>query len=297
MSEQEKRYIDRISFLETAGFPDFDENLDISVVNLQNIPETASTQLRLYRNEFYEVSIAEGLKSVEFAIDGKMYRPNGAPFACFVAPNQLQSYNVFKMDEEVRGFFMYISRRAVKSIERQIGSVPFFSRAHQSYYNLSHEQFNLLFEWASLTFETSKSDQKQRNALMISYLTILLIKANNSIPVKDNDLVTKPERIVEVFLNQLESDLRHRSVQYYADRLALTTKQLNSLLRKVVNKTASRVIQDATVNHAKSLLLQSDKNVSEVAFELGFDELSNFSRLFKRVTGQSPRSFQVNGRN
>ena len=90
---------------------------------------------------------------------------------------------------------------------------------------------------------------------------------------------------------------QHRGVQFYADQMALTPKQLNKLTKSVLNKTTLRVIQAATVTRAKALILQSNYTLTEIAYHLGFYELSNFSRLFKRIVGQSPKQYREQGQN
>ena len=91
----------------------------------------------------------------------------------------------------------------------------------------------------------------------------------------------------------LEQHYTRKNVQFYADEMALTPKQLNVITKQVLGKTALRVIQEATVEKAKAFIVQSNYTFSEIAYQLGFDELSNFSRLFKRITGDSPNVFKA----
>ena len=46
------------------------------------------------------------------------------------------------------------------------------------------------------------------------------------------------------------------------------------------------------INEAKNRLLGGDQRISEIAYELGFEDLSYFSRLFKRETGKTPNQFK-----
>ncbi len=51
---------------------------------------------------------------------------------------------------------------------------------------------------------------------------------------------------------------------------------------------------DIRVGHASRILIESTKNISEVAYECGFNNISNFNRIFKKKKGCSPKEFREN---
>ena len=287
---KEKTFAVQKTFFEAAGLAQANQE-EISTIEFHNVPDTGNPELKLFRNEFYELTIGKGLDSLIFAIDGKEYPATGAPFICFIAPNQLQSYTFTSQPTGAHGYAIYASKKTVKSIENKLGTIPFFRRSNKSYYHISLEQYDALCYWAKYISETEDQNPLTSHALKSSFLTVLLAKANELLPTEVNELLTKPQSVADSFLELVAANKAHQPAKYYADRLALTTKRLNVILKQVLNKTATQVIQDATVTQAKALLLQTNKNVSEIAFELGFDELSNFSRLFKRLTALLPDSF------
>lgn len=295
--DEEKYFLDSKSFLEDVGIEFNKDSLSVSILPLHDLPTSTVPEFRLYRNDFYEITIAKNHQHAEVAVDGSIYRPNEDPVMLFIAPSQLQSFSVSEPTEQAYGFAIYISKQAMRALEQQLGNLSFFRRESQSYYSLTTEVFDTLTKWCELMVTASSESGKQADALMRSYLTIFLVHSIKLIAVKENNLVSKPEQVVQSFSDLLAADKKHLPAQHYADQLALTVKQLNTVLRKVLNKTASQAIQDATVSKAKGLLLQSNKTISEVAYDLGFEELSNFSRLFKRVTGQSPKRFMASGQN
>lgn len=82
------------------------------------------------------------------------------------------------------------------------------------------------------------------------------------------------------------------SVQVLADKLGVSRRQLLRKCKDNVGKTTSKYIRHARLKAASKLLKQDDINISEVAYAVGFNNLSLFSKYFKEWKGQSPSSYQ-----
>ena len=84
----------------------------------------------------------------------------------------------------------------------------------------------------------------------------------------------------------------HHQVQDYATLMHKSPKTLSNLFAKFSNKSPLQIILDRVALEAKRLLLYTDLTSKEIAFELGFDDPSTFSRFFKKQVGQSPSAFK-----
>jgi AraC-like DNA-binding protein len=82
------------------------------------------------------------------------------------------------------------------------------------------------------------------------------------------------------------------SIKQIADKLNVSQRYLSDTLKKETGKTSTEHIQLYLINEAKNILLQPNKTVSEVAYELGFEYPQYFSRLFKKIEGISPKDYQ-----
>ncbi|WP_228394311.1 helix-turn-helix domain-containing protein [Chryseobacterium glaciei] len=82
------------------------------------------------------------------------------------------------------------------------------------------------------------------------------------------------------------------SVGDLANRLNVSARYLTDLLKVETGKTAIELIHIAMINEAKDRLRKKDKTISEIAYELGFENLSYFSRLFKKETGLLPTVYK-----
>ena len=112
---------------------------------------------------------------------------------------------------------------------------------------------------------------------------------------------TASDRISSLFLELLERQfpvestqqrLNLRTAKDYATRLAVHVNHLNKVLKETTGLTTTEVISKRIIQEAKILLKQTDWNISEIAYTLGFDELAHFSNFFKRQTSFAPIVFR-----
>jgi AraC family transcriptional activator of pobA len=83
-----------------------------------------------------------------------------------------------------------------------------------------------------------------------------------------------------------------RNAKDYAGRLAVHINHLNKVLKETTGKTTTEHISGRLVQEAKILLKQTDWNVSEIAYCLGFEQLAHFSNFFRKHTSLSPVAFR-----
>ncbi len=83
------------------------------------------------------------------------------------------------------------------------------------------------------------------------------------------------------------------SLSATAKAVNLSAKHFSEVFRKTTGIPFVEYVARVRVEKAKSLLANPQLRVSEIAFEVGFQSLSQFNRLFKRMTGASPREFRA----
>ncbi|WP_343691262.1 helix-turn-helix transcriptional regulator [Chitinophaga sp.] len=82
------------------------------------------------------------------------------------------------------------------------------------------------------------------------------------------------------------------TVSMLAGQLNISPRYLSDLLKQETGKTAIENIHIYLINEAKNRLKSQQQNISEIAYELGFENVPYFSRLFKKETGISPNQFK-----
>lgn len=82
------------------------------------------------------------------------------------------------------------------------------------------------------------------------------------------------------------------TVAMFAAELHLSPRYLSDLLKQETGKTAMDLIQLRLISEAKNLLNEGKRGVGEIAYLLGFENPTYFSRLFRKETGMSPKEFK-----
>ncbi|MGG7437344.1 AraC family transcriptional regulator [Chryseobacterium arthrosphaerae] len=96
-----------------------------------------------------------------------------------------------------------------------------------------------------------------------------------------------------IFKQLLEKHFKQeRSVSFYAENMAITSKTLNRIIKYNIQKTAKEAIDERVIIEIKRLLLFEKMSIKQIAYELNFIEPSNLIKYFKKHTGQTPSSFK-----
>ncbi|KAA0887955.1 helix-turn-helix domain-containing protein [Oryzomonas rubra] len=82
------------------------------------------------------------------------------------------------------------------------------------------------------------------------------------------------------------------AVSFYASELGISPRKLGEVVKLYAGKHASTAIDDRLIVEAKRLILFSNLTIKEIAFNLGFEEHSYFSKVFKKVAGATPSDFK-----
>ncbi|MEO8588622.1 MAG: AraC family transcriptional regulator [Flavobacteriales bacterium] len=95
------------------------------------------------------------------------------------------------------------------------------------------------------------------------------------------------------FLRILEENFRQEhDVEFYASQLFMSVRNLNLICQNILQQSVSRIIETRKLIEAKNLLVGTDKSISEIGFEVGYQEKAYFTRVFKKNTGQTPTEFR-----
>ncbi len=134
--------------------------------------------------------------------------------------------------------------------------------------------------------------------LLISYLKIFLINASRLKTSQQPDVALAVANTEEPFILQKLKDYIEQhyktkhAVSNYADMLNISHKALAKITKTHFNKTLTNMIAERIIIEAKRELYLTNKTVKEIAYELGYNDESYFSRFFKTNADVSPQLYR-----
>jgi len=95
------------------------------------------------------------------------------------------------------------------------------------------------------------------------------------------------------FLKILEQNYkRPEGVEFYADKMNMSVRNLNLVCHSIFNKSVSEIIETRKLIEARQLLTNTNLSISEIGYELGYNEKAYFTRVFTKKTGLTPTDFK-----
>ncbi len=110
----------------------------------------------------------------------------------------------------------------------------------------------------------------------------------------NRDLLTRFESLLDNYFSSSKAqNAGLPTVKYCASELCLSSGYFGDLIKKETGKSAQTYIQSKVMDVAKGCLLDTEKSISQISYELGFQYPQHFTRLFKKVVGQTPNDYRT----
>ncbi len=149
--------------------------------------------------------------------------------------------------------------------------------------------------WKMATDEMDSRDTLQQEMLQMMLKRLLILFTRIYKSQDGYEAIETPQvDIVREFNYLVETHFREKhAVSDYAALLNKSPKTLSNLFKKVYDKTPLQLIQQRIMLEVRRLLRYTDDPISEIGYEVGFNDVQSFSRFFKKNEGVSPSEFRV----
>ncbi len=260
---------------------------------IKNLSEITQSKRQIsgvpHRTDFYQIILIESGGSTQF-VDFTPINVAGGQIL-FIAKNQVVSFDTSSSYSGKAILFTDVFFNRCDSDIRLIKQLDLFNPFTGNAPVSVNEKLATLCKMMEDEF-ACRRDNLQQNILH-SYLSAFLTQATRQreqvvVPLKSGEynLALQFAELVEQHHKSL------RKVNDYLELMNTTAKSLSKSLHAAVCKTPKQFIDDRILLEAKRLLVYNGVSVKEIAFELGFDEPTNFSKFFREQTGMSPAEFK-----
>ena len=172
--------------------------------------------------------------------------------------------------------------------------------SRKSLCQLDSVRIKKLLELLSYIFQEYSLKQEGYQEVIKANLGIFFIEfvrhRQNKESAASKDIFYPQERTDELLALFEKHIAGNKQVSYYAGLLHLSSFQLNAITKATLGKTCSELINEFIILEAKRSLLATSNQVNQIAYHLGYEDVSYFIRFFKKHTGHSPEAFRLNSK-
>lgn len=173
---------------------------------------------------------------------------------------------------------------------------PFLNNGAYPVLEISKDQYNEFMPLLSQIANESAKDVEVFAEILRSYLKVVLLKCLQLFEEKYPDHKLKQGSVFNKLRELVEKEYRsNRQPSYYANQLNVTEKKLNEVCKANSGVSVGDYIKDRVLLEAKRLLHNTEHNIKEIAYFLGFEDPSYFNRFFKVNTGTTAGDFRKEG--
>jgi AraC-like DNA-binding protein len=211
----------------------------------------------------------------------------------YILPGQVHNYEA--ADLGTRAWFVALDAGLIPEGFRAVLENPLLSiRPLQ----LSEERVAPLVQCLDLMFVLNQhpaaSFARQAIYPLLASFSAMIADVYSGQPCIVTDTVPRMQGIMLEFKKLLQAEFKRlKSPGEYAAALHLSPSYLNEAVKETTGFNVSYWIQQQIVLEAKRLLYYGQSSVKEVAHQLGYDDHTYFSRLFKKAVGRTPLAFRT----
>lgn len=277
------------------GFPP-PENPLISVFRCNHTCSMVETE---YTSDFYMIGLKKLRAGVILYGRTKYDHDNGS--MSFVKPRQVIQFKGLEFEED--GFLIFFHEDYLNGhpLHAEIKKYGYFEYDANEALHLSPKEETTIWElYGKIATEIGNNEDEYSRDIILTHLDSILKYAQRFYKRQflhrstgNGRMETKFSEILSLYFDTgLLQTEGLPTVGSIAARLHISPRYLSDLLKEETGRTAIELIHIFLISEAKNLLKGADRSVGEIAYELGFENLPYFSRLFKKEVGLTPKEYK-----
>ncbi len=251
------------------------------------------------RRDFYKIMLVVGNIEMQYADKVVTIEKQALFFS-----NPLIPYRCANLENIREGVYCIFNHQFFHQFG-DLRQYSVFQPTGEHVFELADEQVPQIRHIYERMFEEINSEYIHKYDMLRNLVFELLHIAMKLQPTStfDRQSMNASQRISTIFMELLERQfpieedhprVSLRSPSDFAKQLNVHVNHLNRAVKEATGKTTSQLIADRFLQESKIMLKHSQWNVSEIAYALGFTEVTHFNNFFKKMVGTSPGKFRNN---
>ena len=251
------------------------------------------------RRDYYKITlITQGQGTLTYPNKVFAIKPGVLVFS-----NPMIPYAYEPFEGKLKGFFCLFSDEFMND-QLKTGSLsqsPLFKVGADPVLYPDKASLSVIRNVFELMLTENASSYVNKYELLRNFVQIIIHESLKIDPPIFEKSIAPAERLTALFLELLNKQfpvpsanhiLRFKNAREFADQLSIHANHLNRILKKTTGLTTSEHISQRIVKEAKTLLLQSDWDIAQIGYSLGYEHAPNFYSFFKKQTGNTASLFR-----
>lgn len=262
---------------------------DFDIRDLSTVMGKKAMVQELHRHDYFFLLVIHKGKG-KHEIDFQPFDVQG-PCVFFMRPGQVHQ---LQLHVGCQGYVLEFKPGFYRQSDK-LTSMQWRSLHTYSLYTFTPKSFSRIWQTVCTLYEEHTSRNEGYIEMVKSYLDILflLLYRHHTISAGPPTTISHVHDQVNRFLELIDTHMAtHKQVAEYAGMMNLSVYQLNALTKKSLGKSASEIIIEHTLLEARRYLLATTNQVSQIAYQLGYEDVSYFIRFFKKYMSVTPEAYR-----
>jgi AraC-like DNA-binding protein len=278
----------------------------VGMVDFKDVDEAGKviTEFDALRFNCYAIFLKDA-KGCKLKYGGKHYDYDKGTLV-FVSPGQVIGLSYDDPNYRPKGYALLFHPDLLTGtgLGKKISDYSFFSYLSNEALHLSAKERKIILSLLEkIQFELEQTIDKHSKKLIVANIELFLDYCtrfyDRQFLTREMENIGSLKKFDDLLNGYFGSEKPQKygtpSVGYFADQLHLSSNYFGDLVKKETGKSAHEHIQTKLIEVAKEKIIDHDKSLSEIAYELGFKYPQHFTRLFKNKVGYTPNEYRMLG--
>lgn len=243
-------------------------------------------------NNLFQIFIIES-GTTELIFNEMQYSISGP---CFITVPKNTEHG-FMHQTEMKGWIITLSDKVLENMLFREAEVIFEMDAiHITTVNLQDEILKEVYQTMQKCVEEYLNNLPGK-LLMLQNLVGQIIVQLYRLPSESRKIITSPDNSGKIYFRRFQQLIKvsysfKKTVEKYAHELGISAGHLNRICHSIAAKSPKDIIIDFFITEAQLALTNPENSITEISYNLSFEDPGYFTRLFKKRTGLTPKAFR-----